>query len=471
MSSSCSSGGGSIGNNSDSSIGSSNGSSIDSSIGRSIDSNVDLGGSTGSSGEVAKERQRRQWWRQRMQKRWQKQRPCPGNNKTRREMAPSKKASSSSFLASALLAATCLLLLLLLLLPRESSGFAHPSSSSSSSSSSRHRPAAASSSRVASDDRGDHRHQDDHDDAAASTSTRRGFLASSASSLAATLVLGPSSSSRASDGAGEEAGVATTTTTTTTTKSTADAVVTDRIFVEFKGLSSSSSPPGDVGNANDAVVVDRIVIGLFGNDSPQPVSVLKGLVTTSGYPSRCKPLDDDRTLEKERLEARKVYNSCLETENTRGVNYDYSTVWRVIKDERIDLGAVSGKFVARESPNFVDGPGNARMRHDAPGVVSVRRGDGGGFGFTIYPGGGDDASSASSLDEDNIVVGRVLEGMDVVKKLNDVTVVRSAGAMLSSGGRELKGMPSRGCRYGGSEYFCNENKPLRKVLLDKTGVL
>ncbi|KAL3822447.1 hypothetical protein ACHAXA_006875 [Cyclostephanos tholiformis] len=93
-------------------------------------------------------------------------------------------------------------------------------------------------------------------------------------------------------------------------------------------------------------------------------------------------------LERERLEARRVYNSCLENEDSGGVNYDHSTVWRVIKDVRIDLGAVSGRYVARESPNFVDGP--TRMRHDAPGVVS---------------------------------------------------------------------------------YFCNENKPLRKILLDRTGVL
>ncbi len=62
------------------------------------------------------------------------------------------------------------------------------------------------------------------------------------------------------------------------------------------------------------------------------------------------------------------------------MNYDHATVWRVIKDIRIDLGAISSRYVARESPNFVDGP--TRMRHDTPGVVSVRRGDGGG---TVSP--------------------------------------------------------------------------------------
>ncbi|KAL3807902.1 hypothetical protein ACHAXA_008406 [Cyclostephanos tholiformis] len=383
------------------------------------------------------------------------------------------------------------LLLLLLLLPCTSFGLVvHPSSSShhhrrivaSASSSS------SSSSRLprrhrAPSHRLDGRERDGGTRATAATSEdRRAHLASMVISLVASMAFAvvPSSPARAfgamSMGGGEENGGGTT--TTTTTRSTADAVVTDRIYIEFKGLSpsSSTSTPDTKDDVDDDV--DRIVIGLFGNDSPQPVSVLLRLVTTGGYPSKCKSLDvDGRMLERERLEARRVYNSCLENEDSGGVNYDHSTVWRVIKDVRIDLGAVSGRYVARESPNFVDGP--TRMRHDAPGVVSVRRWDGGGYGFTIYPGRGyddeNDASSSSSststLDDDNIVVGRVIEGMDVVRRLNDVAVIRSAGAMLSSSGRELRGTPSRACRYGGSEYFCNENKPLRKILLDRTGVL
>ncbi|KAL3826669.1 hypothetical protein ACHAXA_001192 [Cyclostephanos tholiformis] len=129
----------------------------------------------------------------------------------------------------------------------------------------------------------------------------------------------------------------------------------------------------------------RIVIGLFGNDSPQPVLVLRRL-----------SLDvDGRMLERERLEAQRVYNSCLENEDAKGV----------IKDVRIDLGTISGRYVARESPTFVDGP--TRMRHDAPGVVSVRRWDGGGYGFTIYPGHGyDDENDASSSSSSSVATSR-----------------------------------------------------------------
>lgn len=255
-------------------------------------------------------------------------------------------------------------------------------------------------------------------------------------------------------------------------KSTADATITDKIFIEFKGL----SPPSSDGQSNTN---DRIVIGLFGNDAPQPVSILKQLVTKDGYKdAKCKPLDTSRTLIKEQLEANKVYNTCMETEDTMGVNYDYATVWRVIPNERVDVGAVSGRFVARENPNFVDGnTSGGRLRHDAAGVVSVRRGNEGGFGFTIFPTGGSN-DAARILDEDNIVVGRVIEGMDVVHRLNELPVVKqSAGSILGGGGSGASGKekskvaPSRGCRYGGTELYCNEYKPLRKVLLDKTGVL
>lgn len=153
-----------------------------------------------------------------------------------------------------------------------------------------------------------------------------------------------------------------------------------------------------------------------------------------------------------------------------------------MRDQRIDLGAVSGKFVSRVSPMFeVEPSNNNLLKHDREGVVSVRRGNDGGFGFTIYPGDGDGggggggakgaATAGAQLDEENIIVGQVLEGMDVVRRLNELPVVRSAGASVMGMGASKRSAPTRACRYGGSEAFCNEFKPLKKILISNSGVL
>jgi cyclophilin family peptidyl-prolyl cis-trans isomerase len=246
--------------------------------------------------------------------------------------------------------------------------------------------------------------------------------------------------------------------------STDEAQVTDRIFVEIKGLPSTSS------SSSSATEPRRIVIGLFGKDAPNTVSKLKNLVTSQGLATSCRP-KAERALQREQLEANQVYNMCKEDEN-RGINLLYSTVWRIIQNERIDVGAVSGKFVAREFPDFQEenggGSGSTALKHDAPGVVSVRRGNEGGFGFTIYPGNGEDARF---LDEEHIVVGRVIEGMDVVRELNDVPVIASSkfNYMGLTGGPTTKSAPTRSCRYGGPMY-CNENKPLVKLSIVNAGI-
>lgn len=242
--------------------------------------------------------------------------------------------------------------------------------------------------------------------------------------------------------------------------SSSDAKVTSKIFIQLKGL------PTDESNDINQFSEDIITIGLFENDAPEATSMLKKLVSNEGLSTKCKP-KEVRTLQREQLEANKVYNACMETQDTKGVNYDLSTVWRVVKDERIDLGAVSGKFVARQNP-FFDG-GNPNLKHDIEGIVSVRRGNEGGFGFTIYPSSGKN----QELDEDNIVVGRVIDGMDVVRRLNNIPVVQSAQGInykgLTGASASKRSAPSRACRYGSTELYCNEFKPLKKILIQKTG--
>lgn len=172
-------------------------------------------------------------------------------------------------------------------------------------------------------------------------------------------------------------------------------------------------------------------------------------------------------LQKEQLEANKVYNRCKENEE-EGVSLKFSTIWRVIKDERIDVGAVSGGFIAREYPEWNEAV-DSNLKHDTFGVVSVRKGNDGGFGFSIYT--GVNGENAKQLDSEHIVVGRVIEGLDLVRQLNNVPVITSAkiNYMAITGGPKAKTAPDRSCTYGGPMY-CNENKPLVKLSLASTGV-
>jgi len=281
---------------------------------------------------------------------------------------------------------------------------------------------------------------------------------------------------------------------TSSTATSSSPVITDRIFLEIKGLppaaaaslSSSSTAEGDAPstmNNNSNAPPARIVIGLYGKEAPQSVTRLRQLVSRQGLPVPCRP-KAERALQKEQLEANKVYNSCMESissGSSSGVTLLYSTIWRIVPDRRIDVGAVAGKFVAREYPNWQE-TAVAKLRYDdAPGNVSVRRGNTSGFGFTIYPGSSENNKKAAATlvdddyDDDYIVVGRVLQGMDVVQALNTrVPVIATSSSVnymgLTSGGGGKKNAPDRSCRYGGPMY-CNENKPLVKLTVTDAGVL
>ncbi|KAG7367262.1 cyclophilin type peptidyl-prolyl cis-trans isomerase [Nitzschia inconspicua] len=241
--------------------------------------------------------------------------------------------------------------------------------------------------------------------------------------------------------------------------STASAAeVTSKVYVDIKGLPTTEGTP--------STGTQRIVIGLFGKDAPNSVEKLVKLMSPQGLPALCKPRGE-KLLQREQLEANKVYNSCIEGQD-KGVNYDYAQIWRIVKGERIDFGSVAGRFVARENPTWGEDKPNG-LRNDRPGMVSVRKGADSGFSFTIYPGG---SSNTIDLDQNQIVVGQVLEGLDVVEALNNVPVVKAAKVnyMGLTGGPRAKDAPTRSCLYGGPMY-CNEDKPLIKLTMYQTGVL
>ena len=223
--------------------------------------------------------------------------------------------------------------------------------------------------------------------------------------------------------------------------------ITSKIFLELKGLSSTGT--------------DRVVIGLFGKAAPHSVSVIQALCSPVGWDSPCRPLEQ-RMLQKDQLEANKVYNSCVESQD-KGVTYDFSAVWRIIPNQEIDVGAVTGKYLSRISPNFDDKQSVPSKTINTAGLVTVRRGNDGGFGFSILP-----VEGVSEIDwENRIIVGRVLDGMSVINQLNTGVPIVQRSYSSST----LRTAPSRACRYGSTEFYCNDYKPLKKILITQSGVL
>lgn len=129
--------------------------------------------------------------------------------------------------------------------------------------------------------------------------------------------------------------------------------------------------------------------------------------------------------------ASKFFLSICKGDYGEGVSYDNSQVSRIQKDKRIDVGKLA-KGGNKKQETWMDGMGKVRIRsvslaskavhndenefrHDAPGVVSMRKG-GGTFDFTLT------SQASPSLDDENVVIGKVLTGMDVLEKINNIPV-------------------------------------------------
>lgn len=231
---------------------------------------------------------------------------------------------------------------------------------------------------------------------------------------------------------------------------TAAARVTSKVRLEFVQQVS----------AEESLVLP-LTIGLFGNDAPQSVAAF--LATARGALSaKCKePIGvEDELMARGKLAKKGTYKSCVAVED-EPVTYAYSQVWSIQRGRRVDAGALQGKFALREAPITPPAEG-AGLAHDAAGLLSVRRGGGVfDFGITTAPGTADD-------DEVYVVIGRVLEGLDVVAQLDAATVVRAAdvlGVEAATASRE------KACAYGSANSYCAQNKPLKKITLVRATVL
>ena len=233
------------------------------------------------------------------------------------------------------------------------------------------------------------------------------------------------------------------------TATTAAATITDKVRLEFVQQVS----------AEESLSLP-ITIGLFGKDAPQAVSAFKA--TCAGELAVPCPAEVDvsgEVMERSKQSKKAALRACLGSEGAP-VSYAYSTIWSIQRGKRIDAGQVQGKYALRLAPSIPPNE-SAALTHDAAGLLSVRRGGGSfDFGITTAP--------TPEFDEDFIVIGRVIDGMDSVEVLDRAPVVKAADGLNVEGPRTSR---ASACEYSNPQPFCAQNKPLKKVMLLRSAVL
>ena len=225
--------------------------------------------------------------------------------------------------------------------------------------------------------------------------------------------------------------------------------VTDRVRLEFV---QQVSP--------EVTRVLPLTFGLYGADAPQSVAVFKSLCAgTLNVPCLKQDKSDDPLLQRSQLTRDSVYKAC---EGAVGVPVSYvsSQVWRIVQGKAIDAGQVSGKWALRAAPATPPNE-SASLSHDAAGLLSVRRG-GRTFDFSIT------TSADTSRDAEFAVIGRVLDGEQILAEMDALPVVGFIGA---SDGAATDSSRGKACYYGSAESFCAQNKPLKKLTVARAAVL
>ena len=228
----------------------------------------------------------------------------------------------------------------------------------------------------------------------------------------------------------------------------------EKIIARDKRASGSTEAEFSQGGTDTIV---RIVVGLYGKEAPETVDTFLKLVQ-GNLVVPCIDEDDAAgdpedfgTSQRTKLTRRQIYKQCKAQED-RPVGYEYSQIWRVLKDERIDLGRINKQF--RQAPNNED---YNTLSHNAAGLLSTVK-NGGQFEFTITP------KANPALDKTNIVFGRILQGEELVDLLNSTPATQGQfleGAFKFSG--KLIG--------DGRADLNTKNRPLQKITISKCGVL
>ena len=199
-----------------------------------------------------------------------------------------------------------------------------------------------------------------------------------------------------------------------------------------------------------------LVLGLYGKERPGPVRIFTSLAGGT-LEAPCRDDDSDgEALARSVLTKRGVLRACLSDPGP--MSYEDSTIWRIVKDKRIDCGQVKGKFAFRQAPVWDITGGSPPRLHDRPGLVSVPKG-GGGFDFTVT------LAPLPELDGTNTVIGEVISGAEGLLILGSIPVVSYAGQ-----GEGASAPRSKQCFYGSADTYCSQGKPLKKVILSRVGL-
>jgi cyclophilin family peptidyl-prolyl cis-trans isomerase len=173
-------------------------------------------------------------------------------------------------------------------------------------------------------------------------------------------------------------------------------------------------------------------------------------------------------------ESTKLFRTLCEGDLRKSIGYTGAQVSSIMKDESITINKFA-KGADKKTESYRNEAGVVRLRsldlssdveisdsndlkHDVEGALSMQKG-GGSFGFTISPKANED------LDEDNIVIGRVIGGMDVVKELNEIPVTRDDPLGSKTA------FSSLGKGVDGRAKIASVNKPLKKIRIAACSVL
>jgi len=189
-------------------------------------------------------------------------------------------------------------------------------------------------------------------------------------------------------------------------------------------------------------LLGRVVVGLWGEEAPTSVQTFAQLCGKT-YPG--------------------------------GLSYAYSAMSKVFPNQLVVLGKITGDGTKKVDKK-IDETGRVRVTytdratyetantdspstsHSSEGLVSVRRGGGTfEFGVTLQP--------MPDLDRDYIVIGQVLEGMDVIKRLSRVKYIPPED--LREAFRSVaKAIGDPRASGGGDAY-----SPVAKVITKNVGLL